>query len=161
MNLVKALKSVKVVVTLLIIIGSIIYLGLLYTSAQNIGVKKTEIVWLQPTGVTTWSIKFDVYVQSNGTIDITINKLTYKIYINGTYVGEGAKYDFTIKAGQTVKLTFELEFDAVQLGLISILTSTGAKEIKITGIVSVPIKPFNLFSMRELTLPYSKTIIYK
>ncbi|MGQ4891664.1 MAG: LEA type 2 family protein [Candidatus Njordarchaeia archaeon] len=161
MNVLKVLKNAKVVISVIVLVGSVAYLGLLYVSAQNVSVKKVDVVWLQPTGITTWSVKFDVHVQSNGTIDITVNKLTYKIYINGTYVGEGAKYDFTIKAGQTIKLTFELEFDAVQLGLVSILTSTGAKEIKVTGVVSVPVKPFNLFTARELTLPYTKTIIYE
>jgi len=78
--------------TVLLVIGIVVYLLLLYLTSQAVTaeVRSVDNVQYDPV-INMINVCFDIQVVNDGYIDLTIEKIYYKIYINGKYVGEGLR----------------------------------------------------------------------
>lgn len=141
---------------LIIIVGLVGYLYALYDAYDRIEVEKVEIVSLEPVSFSVWRIIFKVYILNKGSIDVDVKKLTYRIYINSTFVGEGGKEDFTIKAGSENSLEFSLDINIVDLGLTLVFASGKTIDITVKGEVVVPLKLYGVVPVGSFGISYEK-----
>ena len=163
MGIVSKIGKIRLAISITILIGTVVYGFMLYDAANKVKIDKVQVVYLQPTSIDlrTWKITFREYINSTADIDIEITKITYKVYINGTYIGEGEKTDITIPAHTNQYHQFTLEFDAIKLGIQTLLTTTKTKEVTVKGKITIPLKPFNLLTIQQITTNYTKTTYIK
>ncbi len=163
MSIVKKIGKVKLAISIILLVGVVIYGVMLYDAYNKISVGDVKVVDLHPTSLDlrTWEIKFRIYINNTADMNVEVTKITYKVYINGTYIGEGEKTSLVIEAHTNKYYQFSLEFDAVQLGITTLLTSKGTKEVKVNGKVTIPLKPFNLFTLQQVSFDYEKITYYQ
>ena len=144
----------------LIVIGIIIYLILLYVTAQSLAAKVTgiESVGFDPLSNSVKTC-FTVQVNNTGPLDVTIEKIYYKIYVDNKYLGEGVKKNIIIgKGSSNIKLCLTAESKAIADSLAEIIVHGGKVNVTVEGYVEIPIKSFGVIKLWTVQLPFKKTV---
>ncbi|WP_244372440.1 hypothetical protein [Staphylothermus marinus] len=148
------------ILTGLIVIGIIIYIGLLWATAQSISaeMKSIETLTFNPTKNKV-IVCFRVQVNNTGFLDVSIEKLYYKVYIDKNYLGEGYKENILIKRGiNNIDFCLEMDpSDALKIILMRALTTHEKVNVTVQGYIDIPIKSFGYIKLWTLELPYKET----
>ncbi len=148
------------IVTGLLVIGIIVYFGMLWVTSQNISARIKEVKTVTyKYGENKVNTCFVIEVNNTGLIDVTIEKLYYKIYVQGQYLGEGVKENLVIGRG-TNEETICLETppsDALKTILVTLIHK-GRVNVTVKGYIDIPIKSFGLIKLWTLELPFEKTV---
>ena len=144
------------VLTGLIVIGIIVYLGLLYQTSQSISadVKSIDgIRWIEfPDKI---RIVFTLEVNNTGVVDVTIEKLYYRVYIENEYLGDGIEENILIMRGRSlIEVSFDTSVKHLSTGLIRILMQGGRFNVKIDGYIVIPIKSFGIIRLWSAEVPF-------
>ena len=145
------------ILTGLIVIGIIIYLGLLCQTSQSISadVKSIDSIrWIEfPDRI---RIVFSLEVNNTGVIDVVIEKLYYRVYIENEYLGEGTKENIFITRGRNlIEVSFDTSVKHLSTGLLRILMQGGRFNVKIEGYIIVPIKSFGVLRLWSAEVPFT------
>jgi LEA14-like dessication related protein len=149
---------VKLVISLFIIIGIIVYLFLIYAAASSLSIEDENIESISPIGNLEEYNAVLVFTINNPTsTSIELDSITYKIYIEENNVGEGEKGHFEIEPG-THDQEFNIVFDIRELPpTIKTLYLEQTTNLTIEGDVTIPVKIFGLFTYTTITIPYKVT----
>ena len=144
------------VLTGLIVIGIIVYLGLLYQTSQSISadVKSIDSIrWIEfPDKI---RIVFTLEVNNTGVVDVTIEKLYYRVYIENEYLGDGIEENILIMRGRNlIEVSFDTSVKHLSTGLIRILMQGGRFNVKIDGYIVIPIKSFGIIRLWSAEVPF-------
>ncbi len=148
------------IVTGLLVIGIIVYFAMLWVTSQNISAEIKEVKTVTyKIGENKVNTCFVIQVNNSGIIDVTIEKLYYKIYVQGQYLGEGVKENLVIARGSNED-TICLETppsDALKSLLVTLLHK-GRVNVTVKGYIDIPIKSFGVIKLWTLELPFEKTV---
>ncbi len=154
----KFFTKIKLIITIIIVIGIISYLYAIYAAASSLSIEDESIKSVEPTGdFEEYKAILVLSIKNPTSTKIEIDRITYKAYIDGNYVGEGAKNYFSIDPGMD-DYDFEVYFKITYLppAIKSIFLEDSA-ELMIKGHVTIPVKVFGLFTYTTITIPYSVT----
>ncbi|ADI31775.1 hypothetical protein [Staphylothermus hellenicus] len=162
--MVKVISRLWGILTGLIVIGIIIYIGLLWVTAQNISAQIKSIDTLTyDLAENKVLVCFRAQVNNTGYIDVSIEKLYYKVYIDKNYLGEGIKENILIKRGIN-NIDFCLQItpsNALRIILMRAITNNEKINVTVQGYIDVPIKSFGYIKLWTLELPYKETFYVK
>ena len=149
---------IKLAITIFIIIGIIVYLFLIYAAANSLSIEDESIKSISPTGTPEEYNAVLVFSINNPTsTSIELDSITYEIYIEDNYVGEGEKGHFKIEPGihdQDFTVVFNIRDLPASIKTIYLEQNTN---LTIEGEVTIPVKVFGLFTYTTITIPYSVT----
>ncbi len=148
------------ILTGLLVIGIIVYFALLWVTSQNIAAEIKEIYTVKYSPAEDKiQVCFLVEVNNSGVTDVTIEKIYYKVYIQGEYLGEGSKEDISIERGRNeLRLCINIPpTSAVKTLLVSLLNK-GRVNVTVKGYIDIPIKSFGIVKLWTLELPFEKTV---
>lgn len=148
------------VFTGLIVIGIIIYIGLLWATSQSITVEIKSIKTLTYNPLKNKVlICFQVEVNNTGYIDVAIEKLYYEVYIDNEYLGEGYKENIVVTRGvNQINICLEVApSDALKIMVLRSLANDEKVNVTIKGYIDIPIKSFGYIKLWTLELPYEET----
>jgi LEA14-like dessication related protein len=143
----------------LIVIGIIIYLILLYLTAQSLS---AEIIGIDSVGYDpfTSNVKtcFTIQVNNTGLIDVSIEKLYYKVYVDDQYLGEGVRENIVIEKGSNnIDICLVAESKDIVRSLGKLIIHGGRVNVTIKGYVDIPIKSFGVIKLWTAEIPFEKT----
>ncbi len=147
------------IVTGLLIIGIVIYIILLYQTSQSISaeIKSIDSIrWIEfPDKI---RVVFTLEINNTGAIDVTIEKIYYKIYINGEYLGEGVRENIMIKKGVNhIEISLDTSVSHIAKSTLQLLTSGGKANVTVEGYIQVPLKSFGVVKLWTAEITFSKT----
>lgn len=144
----------------LLVIGIIIYIAVLYVTSQNITVEVESIksVNYKPLNNIVETC-FVLRVNNTGLIDVTIEKLYYRIYVDGEYLGEGTKENIIIEKGTNlIDICLNTSPDKIAKSVLVAAMGRGKVNVTVRGYIDVPIKSFGVIKLWTLELPIEKTM---
>lgn len=150
------LRKVKLIVTIIIIMGVLIHLLLVYNTAKSIEIKNKKIVAIYPKYLPNeYEIKFILALHNPKNTEIEVDYLNYKVYVENEFAGYGEKPRFIVKHG-VHNYTFTFSFDVSVLSSVSqaLLLNGNEIDIRIKGELIIPAKFLGLFTWRYIKLPY-------
>lgn len=143
----------------LIVVGIVVYFILLFLTLQGISMDVIAINNIRyDIGGNRVEACFNVQVNNTGYIDVTIEKLYYKVYVENQYLGEGTKENILIRRGINnidICLAVKPE-DAVKVFLIT-LSRKETINLAIEGYIHIPIKSFGIIKLWTLELPFRES----
>jgi len=148
------LRKIRIIATVIIIVGVGIYLAFVYDTAKSIKIVEKRIESVYPKDADEFEVRFFLVLKNPKKFDIEIDYISYKIYIEKEFVGEGAKPHFFIENGEK-KYEFDTTFSikntsqAIKNSLLM-----GEANIKIKGDVMIPAKFFGLFTWKHIKIPF-------
>ncbi|MEW6070497.1 MAG: fibronectin type III domain-containing protein, partial [Candidatus Thermoplasmatota archaeon] len=148
-------RLIKLGITLIILIGVGVYFYWTYQAAKALQVTHQEIVGFELIGPTRYRVTFDVYFNNPTEHGIDVEEVSYEVYVEGAYLGEGYKRDLSIPPGEkkhTFTFTFDIR-DAAESAKRAFLQETVLITVK--GKATIPAKVFGLFTWKRFTVPYS------
>ncbi|RLG39685.1 MAG: hypothetical protein DRO01_05215 [Thermoproteota archaeon] len=154
---IKRLRYLKMLLTLLLISGVVVDLAYTYAVSKDLQITDKRITAITPEGGTVFKAVLQFTFENPRSKELELQGITYKIYVEGEYLGEGEKGAFTIPPGESNQ-SFEILFDLQDLG--SVLDSVLGKEVvhlRLKGEVMVPAKFAGLYTWKVLTIPYDVT----
>jgi LEA14-like dessication related protein len=158
--MVKMLSKLWGIFTGLIIIGIIVYIGLLWVTSQSITAQLKSIETIKYSANSNKiTVCFKIQVNNTGYIDVNIEKLYYQIYINGKYLGEGTKENLVISRGvNNIDICLvTTPSDILRVILVTALLHREKVNVTIKGYIDIPIKSFGIIKLWSLELPYEET----
>ena len=155
---IKFTLRIKLVITIFIIVGIIVYLYWIYAAANSLSIEDEDIKSVSPTGMPEeYQAVFELTISNPTSTSIEIDRITYKAYIEHNYVGDGKKEQFKIDPGvhkQEFQVLFNIRDLSENVKTIFLQETTN---ITIKGEVTIPAKVFGLFTYTTITIPYSVT----
>ena len=144
----------------ILVIGIIVYFAMLWVTSQNISAKVEEISSAKYSiAENKLEVCFLITVNNTGIIDVSIEKLYYKIYVQGEYLGEGSKEDIVINRGvNRINLCLKAPPSSALKAVILPILNKGKVNVTIKGYIDIPIKSFGVIKMWTLEIPYEKTV---
>lgn len=149
-------KIIIVGVVIFIIIGLFAHLILIYMAASSLEIANKKITGVKPlsNSFDDYEITFKIILRNPSNTEILIEKLTYEAYLEGDFIGDGEKIDFTIEPGSK-EYTFKLQFNVFNLGLsVRNLFLSSSATLTIEGSVTVPVNFLGILKVSEITLDY-------
>ena len=148
------------ILTGLLVIGIVIYLVLLYQTAQSLSAD-IEIIRGATYNLDNGKIRviFVLEVNNSGYIDVDIEKLYYEVYIDGNKLGEGVKENIVIHVGVN-KIELYLDSapsDAIKAAIEAAKYTGKPHNVTVKGFVDIPIKSFGVIKLWTARLPYEQT----
>ncbi|HDM23672.1 hypothetical protein DRO02_04835 [archaeon] len=155
------LKVFATTIILLIIAFTAIDYFLMYQAAQKLKADKVEVLGITPVKLPyEWKITFLVYIENPSDYIFEVKKITYKVYINGTYIGEDFKKYIIIPAKSRSDQTLTFQFDVRDIGEAAIIIlSSDHIEVMVKGTIEVPVKLLRTLTISTVSLPYTYTEI--
>jgi len=153
----KNLGKIKFAVTIIIIVGVAVHLALVYNAAKSIEITDEKIVGIYPKypSVDEYEVKFMLTLNNPKHTSIEIDYISYKIYVENEYLGEGEKPHFSLEYGSNNQ-TFLFSFSIFNLTTPTRhLLMNGAANMTIKGDVIIPAKFLGLFTWRYVKVPYT------
>ncbi|MCD6222369.1 MAG: LEA type 2 family protein [Thermoplasmata archaeon] len=148
------LRKVKVIITIVLILGVAIYLVMVYDAAKSIRIVDKRIKSVYPSKIDEYDVKFSLTLKNPKNFDIEIDYISYNIYVENEFVGKGIKPHFYIESG-TKKYDFDATFSVKGLSeSAKNLLIKGGANIKIKGVVMIPAKFLGLFTWKHIKIPY-------
>lgn len=158
--------KVFAVVLLILIAGLGIYFYQLYTAAKEVEITRISIVSFEVKGFPTPSkilMELELYVRNPTNTYIELEKLSYIIYINGKYAGEGLREYILIPANSEtpIKILAETTLSDI-LKLIATLIQEGKRSIviEVKGMMHIPIKLFGTIKTITVSQPFEISETY-
>jgi len=149
-------KIVATIIVILILVGFGYYFYQLYTVAKNVKVEDATISNISFEGFNKIFITFKVVVNNPSNYGVTLEKITYEIYFDGQYLGEGIKKDIYIPSNSKKPIYFSLETTGTNVvNLIKNLLKQKIINYKVSGIISLPIKPYGTIKILTIDIPYT------
>ncbi len=148
------------ILTGLLVIGIIVYFAMLYVTSQNITVEVETIktVNYKPFNNNVEAC-FMLRVNNTGLIDVTIEKLYYRIYVDGEYLGEGTKENIVIEKGTNlIEICLNTSPDKIAKSVLVTAIGKGKVNVTVKGYIDVPIKSFGIIKLWTLELPFEQTM---
>ena len=144
----------------------------LYMVAQNIKIEEVKISSIMLEGVNP--LLFDYYpdkvifmftvtIDNPSEYSLTIEKLTYKVYIEEQYFGEGEKENIHIPSKTKTQINLTLQSKTQNLlKIVEKILKTKEKTInyQINGTITIPVKIYNL-KIFNINYPYNQKGTYK
>jgi LEA14-like dessication related protein len=147
----------RLIITLVIVIGLVTHLALVYRAASALELEGVTVVSVTATDAEgRYAVDFAVTLRNPTGTSIAVDRLTYKLTLEGDLLGSGEKAFFEVAPG-TQTLEFRITFKATDLAAptITLLTESTAT-LRISGKVTVPAKVLGLWTYTHVTIPYSK-----
>jgi len=146
----------RLLVSLVILVGIISYIIGLYLAATSIEVTDKRLAGFSTgEGPDEYIASVGITLLNPTDTTLTASHLRYRAYLEGDFIGEGAKDAFEIPHGEK-ELLFDVIFDTNDLqGPTATLFFENSAELTVEGDVGVPIKAFGLLTFYDLVLPYS------
>lgn len=143
--------------TIVVIIGLVVHLALVYNTANSLSVEGRHVTNVAPTSLDgEYTVTFSITIDNPTRTSINVDRLTYKLYLEDDFLGEGEKAFFKVTTG-TASYEFQVTFDAASLaGPTYTLFTQESATLRITGKVTVPAKVFGLWTYTHITVPYSQ-----
>ncbi len=152
----RILRRIKAAVTVIILAGVIIHLFMVYEAAKSIEIVDKRIVGIYPEYLKPdeYEVKFSLTLKNPKKTEIEIDYISYKVYIEGEFVGKGEKPRFIIQHG-IKNYTFLFSFSILNLTTpTKNLLLNGNVNVIIKGEVIISAKFLGLFTWRYIKLPY-------
>ena len=140
----------------LLVIGIIVYIGMLWYTGQNISVNVERIEELRYNPFKD-ELSLDIVVEVNNTglMDVTIDKLYYEVYIDEQYLGRGNREDIVIHRGRNeILLSFNTKTPDAARTLLTTALARGHIRVTVKGYVDIPIKSFGVIRLWTLELSF-------
>lgn len=153
----KYFGKIKLAITIIIIAGVAIHLVLVYNAANSIEITDKRIISLYPQSVLLdeYEVKFSLSIKNPKGTSIEVDYISYRVYIEDEFLGEGEKPHFSIDPGITNHtLLFSFTIYDLSSSTQRVLLS-GAANVTIKGEVMIPAKFLGLFTWRHITIPYT------
>ena len=132
------------------------HLYLMYDAASKLEIKDKAIDGMDYDGGTRFRLRFVIHLRNPTSTAIEVKTITYAVYVEDVYVGEGRKDSLTIPPG-TTRHELEFVFDAASVpGLTPKILGKSVLGVEVKGKVTVPVKAFGLLEYTSLTLPYDQ-----
>ncbi len=147
------------ILTGLLVIGIIVYFAMLYVTSQNITaeIKSIKTINYKPFD-NNLKACFTLRINNTGAIDVTIEKLYYRIYVDGEYLGEGTKENIVIGKGTNlIDICLNTSPDKVAKSVLIAAMDKGKVNVTIKGYIDIPIKSFGIIKLWTLELPFEET----
>ncbi len=157
-RLLKWSTGLKLAITLFLIIGIVVYLYAVYAAASSLSLEDETITSVAHTGsAEEYEAKVNLTISNPSSNAIEVERISYDAYLEGNYVGDGVREQFSIAPG-TEQYSFKILFNIKDLppAAKSLFLDEGA-ELTIKGDVTIPAKVFGWFTYTRITLPYSIT----
>lgn len=154
---VRRLRYLKLLLSLLLVSGVVADLGYTYVVARDVQITDKSISSITPEGDLRFRATVIFTFDNPRGKELNLEGLSYRIYVEETFLGEGEKGSFTISPGLS-KHTFEVNFDLRDLG--AALESALGKDVlllRVKGVVRVPARFFGLYTWRVIEIPYDVT----
>lgn len=155
--LLKHAGRLRLIITLVIVVGLVTHLVLVYRAASALEMEGVTVVSVAPSDAEgRYAVDFAITVRNPTRTPIAVDRLTYRLTLEGDFLGDGEKAFFEVAPG-TQTLEFRLTFRASDLAAptLTLLTESTAT-LRVSGKVTVPAKVFGLWTYTHVTLPYSK-----
>ncbi len=156
-NIKKNFGKIRLLITIIIIAGVIIHLFLVYDAAKSIEVVDKKIVGLYPVypKIDEYEVKFMLTLKNPKSTTIEVDYISYKIYIENEFLGEGEKPRFFIKHG-TENHTFLFSFNIMDLtSSTREILINGNANVTVKGEIIIPAKFLGLFTWKYIKIPYT------
>ncbi len=153
----------KTAILATVILLVIMFTGLdyffMYQAAQNLKTDEIEILGLTPVKLPyVWKITLLINIENPSDYVFEVERIIYKVYINGTYVGEDARESIVIPAKSKSSQILTLEFDVRNLGEVALIVlSSNHIEVTVKGTIEVPVKLLRALPVTTVSLPYTYT----
>jgi len=102
-------------------------------------------------------IDLDIRLKIHNPTDYTIavDKLTYEIYINNRFVGQGVKQDLVIHGDGESDITMPVSITSADaIAAIIEVLKTGTIQVMMRGAIDVPVRWFGIIKIFTITTPY-------
>lgn len=145
----------KVLVTLVILVALVGHIALVINAANSLEVEDVRVISVAPGIVLgDFVVVFEITLDNPTGSEIDVDRITYKLYLEDEFLGEGEKMNFQVESGRQ-DLEFEVTFNVYDLPapVQELFFSSGAM-LTIEGEVTVPIKLFGVWTYTEVTVPY-------
>lgn len=150
-------KLVSIIIIVIIIIGLISHLILVYFATQTLEIKEKQFDKIEQLSLTNYEVTFTLTFQNPTDTEIDINKLTYDVYLEDEYLGNGEKSSFAIQPGLK-EHAFSLQFNIFDLpAVVRELFLHSTATLKIVGEVTIPAKFFGLWEFTAIKNSYEIT----
>ena len=150
----RKIKLVIFLIILIIIIGIVAHLILVYLAAKSVEITEQKVDNITAKSALEYEVTFTLTLNNPSSTEIEIEKLTYQAYLEGDYIGEGEKSEFTIEPGET-EHTFKFSFNINDLtGSVRILFLQESATLKIIGDATIPVKLFGQLKVSSITVSY-------
>ncbi|NIA10157.1 MAG: hypothetical protein GWP10_10650 [Nitrospiraceae bacterium] len=153
----KNLKRIKLVVTIIIIAGVAVHLAFVYNAAKSVEITDKKIVGVYPEypSLDKYEVKFMMTLNNPKHTDIEVDYVSYNIYIENEYLGNGEKPRFSIEHGSNNQ-TFLFSFSIFNLTAPTRnILMHGNANVTVKGDVIIPAKFLGLFTWRYIKIPYT------
>ncbi|MCD6171206.1 MAG: hypothetical protein J7J36_02145 [Thermoplasmata archaeon] len=154
----KIFKKIKIYSTIVLIIGVAIYLAFVYNAAKSIKIVDKRIGGVNlknPLMPDEYEVKFIIVLKNPKNTEIEVDYISYKVYIEDEYLGEGEKPHFFIEHG-IKNYTFVFSFSIYNLtSSAKELLINGEANMTIKGEIMIPLKFLSLFTWKYIKIPYT------
>jgi LEA14-like dessication related protein len=150
-----SLRVWVVILVLVLLLAATGHILLVVGAANSLEVDGVEVNIITVTpGTGDVTVTFAIRLLNPTGTAIQVDRITYKVHVEGEFVGEGEKRDFQVRPG-THPLEFAVTFNVHDMPQ-PVYEAFYASSVTITivGEVTVPIKLFGTWRAGEVTVPY-------
>lgn len=147
----------KVLVILVIVVALVGQMAFVYRAATSLSVERVRVNSVSSGDhVGDFTVVFDISLQNPTGSGIDVDRLTYDLYLEDEFIGDGSKDSFTVEPGPTV-LDFSVTFNIFDLPTpVQETFTSGTATLTIKGEVTVPVKLLGLWTYTHVTVPFSQ-----
>ncbi len=151
----RAMTYLKILVTVIIIVALVGHVAIVINAANSLEVERVRVISVAPGIVLgDFVVVFQITLHNPTGSSIDADRITYKIFLENEFIGEGEKTDFQVEPGSQ-NLEFEVTFNVYDLPApIQELFFGSDATLTIEGEVTVPIMLFGVWRYSEVTVPY-------
>ena len=150
-----AMRWIKIVFTLVIVVGLVGHVAMVINTANSLEVEDVTVISVAPGVVVgDFIVTFEITLDNPTSGSIDVDRLAYDLYLEEDFIGKGEKSNFMVEPGSQ-RLDFQVTFNAYELSApAQELFFSSAATLTIEGEVTVPIKLFGVWTYTEVTVPY-------
>ncbi len=145
----------KVAVSVLVLIMLVGHMVVVYNAANSLEVDSVRVTEVFPGSIDgDFTVVFEITLLNPTSGTIEVERLTYDLFLEGEFIGEGSKDHFSIEPGTTAldfAVTFNI-FDLPEPAQDAFIKASAT--LGIEGDVTVPIKLLGFWTYTRVTLPY-------
>ena len=151
----RAMTWLKILVTVIIIVALVGHVAIVINAANSLEVERVRVISVAPGIVLgDFVVVFQITLHNPTGSSIDADRITYKIFLENEFIGEGEKTNFQVEPGSQ-NLEFEVTFNVYDLPApIQELFFGSVSTLTIEGEVTVPIMLFGVWRYSEVTVPY-------
>ena len=145
----------RILVTVIIIVALVGHVAIVINAANSLEVERARVISVAPGIVLgDFVVVFQITLHNPTGSSIDADRITYKIFLENVFIGEGEKTAFQVEPGSQ-NLEFEVTFNVYDLPApVQELFFGSVSTLTIEGEVTVPIMLFGVWRYSEVTVPY-------